>query len=286
MKTKIKGGSFLKKITRFFSNRQTGYEGSKIQKEHTPYMNKEANDFLMTKNEEIKQLRDNHSNETPSIYLQNSHSSQTTNCLKVPQNTLIIFTGASGEVSKIGSHKKLLSNSDFIKLLKKPITNKKDMDKKLKDIRKKNWYPMLTFHYSDYFGITPSNDNERAVLDGQKCIDVDGNDMHTTESYYDIIYGRNDDLEASGLTTLDQFVNETNDSLDISPYHTKQLMGWSSARERYNKFVDWENLADLVVTDGGRRNEDRIKHFFEHHDGKKIFSIMKYNNTEAELKKK
>ena len=133
-----------------------------------------------TKVNEIINLRINHNKEEPSIYIQNSHANHIDDCLKVPQNTLIIFTGASGFSSRIDSQHNLVKE-DLITLLKTPIIDKEDMNKRLKDLQKGNWFPMITFHYSDYFGIIPSDDNERQL----SCLDG-AREMHTTESYYDL----------------------------------------------------------------------------------------------------
>ena len=171
---------------------------------------------IKKKDAEIIQLRKGHSNFNPSIYIQNSHSSQTTNCLKVPKDTLLIFLGASGIESMFGHELELLKPK-VMELLKKPIENKSQMDRRLQDLREE--LPMLTFHYSDYFGIKPIGDSKR-----KKCI------YNTTESYYDHIYSDpavNNGLR--GLTTLEQFkdmyYNKTKwNSLDISPYHTQQKL--------------------------------------------------------------
>ena len=185
------------------------------------------------KDNEIKKLR-NHSNLKPSIFMQNSHSNQTTDCLKVPKNTLIIFLGASGEISRIGSEQSI-TDPKVINLLKQPITTKPEMDERLTAFINGNWWPMITFHYSNYFGITPSGDSKR-----QKC------EFNTTESYYDNIYSCDNSLRATGFTTLDQFVNNieknVSNSLDISPYHTKQKLGWSFT---YKKWFGMENLQDI-----------------------------------------
>ena len=154
--------------------------------------------------EELKKLRINHSNLNPSIYIQNSHSVQIKDCVKVPINTLIIFTGISGIVSIKGSEIPL-KNSKVKELLKKPIRNTDEMNKRLKELR--IYFPMLSFHYSNYFGIKPKGDKKR-----QEC------KYNSTESYYDISYS--DTLYPSGLKTLDQY--ETKESLIISKYHEKK----------------------------------------------------------------
>jgi hypothetical protein len=156
----------------------------------------------------LKELRVRHSKSNPSIYLQNSHSNHLNVCLKVPKNTLLIFLTVSGEPAIMGVELPL-EGSEFQELLKKPINNKTEMDKRLYDLRKV--FPDLTFHYSDYFGIKPIGDSKRL-----KC------KYNTTESYYDILYGRH--LDPGGLTTLEQYKNETGDSLIISDYHIRQKL--------------------------------------------------------------
>ena len=97
---------------------------------------------IAKKDAEIKELREGHSNLNPSIYIQNSHSSQTTDCLKVPEDTLLIFLGASGIESIFGAELPL-AEPKTMELLKTPIENKSQMDKRLEELRKV--FPMLTF---------------------------------------------------------------------------------------------------------------------------------------------
>jgi len=237
------------------------------------------------KDNEIKKLR-NHSNLKPSIFMQNSHSNQTTDCLKVPKNTLLIFLGASGESSRIGSEQSI-TNPRFIDLLKQPITTKQEMDKRLKDFLDGNWYPMITFHYSNYFSITPSGDSKR-----QKC------EFNTTESYYDNIYSCNNSLRTAGFTTLDQFVNNmkenVSNSLDISPYHTKQRLGWNSTHKIW---LGMKNLQDIknkmpyfdirhpTKSEPPFSNSEQLsKYYFDKYTN--IFQIMNYyyfNGVDDEL---
>ena len=82
--------------------------------------------------------------------------------------------GISGIVSIKGSEIPL-KNSKVKELLKKPIRNKDEMNKRLKELR--IYFPMLSFHYSNYFGIKPKGDKKR-----QEC------KYNSTESYYDISY--------------------------------------------------------------------------------------------------
>ena len=226
------------------------------------------------KDNEIKKLR-NHSNIKPSIYIQNSHSNQTTDCLKVPENTLLIFLGASGESSIIGSEQSI-TNPKVIELLKKPIKNKTDMDEKLKDLLNGNWYPMITFHYSNYFGITPIGDSKR-----QKC------EFNTTESYYDNIYSDNNSLRADGFTTLDQFVNNmkenVSNSLDISPYHTKQRLGWNSTYKMWLKNLQdiknkmpYFDIRQPTKSKPPFSNSEQLSNYFDTYTYRNIFQIMNY----------
>ena len=182
------------------------------------------------KDEKIQMLRDSHTNETPSIYIQNSHSHHLWDCKKLEKNYLLIMIGAGG-VSAVGDHELLLQDPIVRKLLTLPIITKEDMDERLFQLR--DFFPMLTFHYSNYFGIKPINDKKR-----KKC------KYNTTESYFDIDYADaaifpDDNCESRrmGLTTLEQFQGKYKvcntesyeimdsldinffDSLDISNYH-------------------------------------------------------------------
>jgi hypothetical protein len=179
----------------------------------------------------IKTIRDSHTPLKPSIYIQNSHSHHLWECKELKKNFLLIMIGSIG-VSSIGNHELLLQEELVIQLLKSPIRNKDELNHRLIQLRE--YFPMLTFHYSDYFGIKPEGDKKRT-----KCTK-----FSTTASYYDIEYESpatypDDDCKARriGLTTLDQFQEKYKictprtreplesinikffDSLDISNFH-------------------------------------------------------------------
>ena len=202
--------------------------GSATQSHKEKVINYES--LKREKDEKIQMLRDSHTNETPSIYIQNSHSHHLWDCKKLEKNYLLIMIGAGG-VGAVGDHELLLQDPIVRKLLTLPIITKEDMDERLFQLR--DFFPMLTFHYSNYFGIKPINDKKR-----KKC------KYNTTESYFDIDYADaaifpDDNCESRrmGLTTLEQFQGKYKvcntesyeimdsldinffDSLDISNYH-------------------------------------------------------------------
>ena len=242
--------------------------------------------------QEIKDLRKNHSNKTPSIYIQESHSHQLSDCLKVPKNTLIIFAGPSGVETRIGFEQAL--NRDFSKLLK-GTEDKMDfegMKTRLQKIRAKNWYPDLTFHYSDYFGAKPTGDTPRKL----KCPGEDGKtQMSTIESYTDHIYSGNKALLKFGFTTLDKFITNMNegrtDSLDISPYHTKKLLGWDEDEDKYKGTIDAikNNMPYFDFRDPNNNFEDfsgiqKLGEFYFNKDNANfILDRITYANTWGEL---
>ena len=191
---------------------------------------------MKKKNNEIEKLRVGHTAKTPSIYIQNSHSEQTWDCLKVPKNTLLILLGASGTSSMAG-HEIVLKNEEVIKLLKQPINitpakpeiGLEQMNEKLNKLTR--IIPNITFHYSNYFGIKQVSDDYRQLFKKYK----------TTESYYDLRYSEpaifpdedNIPIRKMGLTTLDQLQKyvdidkepiplEFYNSLDVLPYNTFQ----------------------------------------------------------------
>lgn len=226
---------------------------------------------LEKKNKEIEKIRSSHSNITPSIYIQNSHSEQLWDCKKIPKNILLILLGNSGVSSSVG-HELLLTKPEVVTLLKNPINNKSEMDKRLKDLREH--FPMLTFHYSDYYGIKPIGDKKR-----KKCR------YNTTESYYDLMYTDPAVFEDSevhipirkiGFTTLDQLQNfvdihneplnpEFYNSLDILPAHT------------LDKILDLNGR--YLNTENRKYNVNEIKKYIPYFDirhpekGKKFDSI-------------
>ena len=205
--------------------------------------------------EELKKLRINHSNLNPSIYIQNSHSVQIKDCVKVPIDTLIIFTGISGIVSIKGSEIPL-KNSKVKELLKKPIKNKDEMNKRLKELR--IYFPMLSFHYSNYFGIRPKGDMKR-----QEC------KYNSTESYYDISYSGT--LYPSGLKTIDQY--ETKESLIISKYHEKKKL--EDLKHNYEKFTFEDIKRDMPFFD--IRHPEKGDEFESTKDLYNYYFIDKYN---------
>ena len=305
MKTKkLKGGSFFKRLfgkteAEPVLGEQTGHvnieetEKKKLEKllgEGVFFVNNSGNtrelDLKLANKkriQEIKDLRKNHSNKTPSIYIQHSHSYQLLDCLKVPKNTLIIFTGPSGVCSR-SDNERDLTNPEFSKLLK-GTEDKMDfegMKARLKNIRDKNWFPDLTFHYSNYFGAKPTKDSKRQL----KCLGEDGKtQMRTIESYTDHIYASTTGV--GGFTTLDQYVTNINegrtDSLDITPYHTKQLLGrgrvedlknnrpYFDIRDPNNNFEDFSDIQKLG------------EYYFNKDNATSIFYRMTYANTGGEL---
>jgi hypothetical protein len=327
---KLKGGTFMTRIKTLLGqkhNAQTGFPtqvpekpvkfdnidwDTVVAKDAVREALKEANKKRIKANEkrikEITDLRDNHSNENPSIYMQNSHGLQTEECLKVPKNTLIIFTTATGDSSRIGAEI-ALRDPDFSTKLKIPtpriepsetktnITRKEEeMKQWIKNIVDLNLYPSITFHYSDYFGVKPIGDQLKSRR--LPCPGPNGDPMNITESYTDHIYSGNHNLRATGFTTLDQFVNnysrQTTESLDISPYHTKQLLlrhlNTSDAKEREANIKHNMPYFDIASYEA---KDDFFNYYFEAGSvfdrPSKIFDIMTYPidpkyNLETQLK--
>ena len=240
--------------------------------------NRIENDRLKKEKEKriklIKNLRGNN-NSKPSIYFQDSHSIQLLNCLLVPENTLLILVGESGIESRFGHDKPLMYKS-VIELLKRAIKNKDEMDTRLKELRK--IFPMLTFHYSNYFGIKPTGDKKREMCD-----------YNTTESYYDIQYSK---TIKEGLNTINQNYKTGKPwiSIDICPYHTKQILKRLSYITNENlKFIKEEipyfDIRNPETYEEFKNGQELYDYYFKDEGKTNIFKIMDYEYSKTELKK-
>ena len=300
---KLKGGSFLKRLFETpnwdnqrgdLSPKRNDWERRAEEKATGIIAYNNTINEQETRLNEIKGLRTGHSNESPSIYMQNSHGSQTEECFQVPKNTLIIFTTSTGTCARIGSSKNI-ANENFIKLLKDPIVSTsntqpntrqfKSMVNWIKDIKDTNLYPNISFHYSDYFGEKPSHDTPRQL----NCPDSLGTQLNTIGSYTDHIYTGADNLFPKGFTTLDQFAKNskkgTKDSLDISPYHTKQLLlhllNTSDVEQRRENIKN--NMPYFDIADYEYKEQTFFNLFFNgnrEYLTSNIFNIMTYPDVD------
>ena len=206
---------------------------------------------------------------------------------------MLIFTGPPG-VSSIADHELLLQNPMVIEYLKLPINDKKDMDERLVQLRE--FFPSLTFHYSDYFGIKPENDSSRKDED---C------EYKSTESYYDIEYGepaagfpdKDNKSRKIGLTTLEQFqgkytigtdsykpddIQEVLDleffnSLDISNYHILSKINFLYVELRINDIKIIEDIMPYLNVSQFKNIETLREKFSEKDESIKLSEIMKLN---------
>ena len=166
-----------------------------------------------------------------------------------------------------------------IEYLKLPINDKKDMDERLVQLRE--FFPSLTFHYSDYFGIKPENDSSRKDED---C------EYKSTESYYDIEYGepaaglpdKDNKSRKIGLTTLEQFQGkytigtdtykpddikkvldlEFFNSLDISNYHILSKINFLYVELRINDIKIIEDIMPYLNVSEFKKIETLREKFF------------------------